>query len=276
MIIAKPFNIAAGAFPDGGSTYNIVGSKFFLLAASEPLNVQLYRGASLVADLEGFQGGLRAGPYCEAFNSVRLTTQSGAAGNALIGVGDEDMDYNPMAGALNFTNPALSAVAQSQPTAISTALNQSLLQQNFTVRVALPNNAATYGSIKIDSNGVGALKKLAVNGINITNSGATAVSVILGFLNASGSIGAGPLTAINLFAGGAASVFTEVGANAVALFGQPPLNPLKVVQLAAGQQLDVDMSAAPFVLNKGATGMFVAQCQVANSPISYELRWSET
>lgn len=276
MIIAKPFNIAAGAFPAGGSAYNIVGSKFFLLAASEPLNVQLYRGATLVADLEGFQGGLRAGPYCEAFNSVRLSTQSGLAGSALIGVGDEDMDYNPLAGALSFTNPATNALAQSAPAALSTPQNQSLLQQNFTTRAVLPNNAGSFGSIKIDSNGIAAPKTLTVYGINITNSGATAISVNLGTLASTVSIGAGILTAVNLFVGGAASVFTEVGANAVALIGEPPQKIIRVLSLAAGQQLDLDMSSAPIVLEKGATGMFLAQCTVANSPISFELRWSES
>lgn len=276
MIIAKPFSIAAGALPAGGSSFNIGGSKFFLLAASEPLFVKLYRGSWLVGDFTGFNGGLEAGPYCAEFTSFSLATQSGNAGNALIGVGDEDMAYNPLAGALNFTNPATNAGASQTPASLTSNAQQSQNGQNFTARDVIPNNAGTYGSIELSYGGIANIKTATITGLVITNSGATAVSVQIGTLASIFDAGLDAPPAYNLQSGGPAAVFNVSGGQSPGLGSAPAFKVLKLVQLAAGQQLLVDLTSAPIVLLKGAVASFMAQCTVANSPISYEVNWSET
>ena len=277
MIIAKPFSIAAGALPAGGSSYSIGGSKFFLLAASEPLNVQLFRGATLVGDLSGFNGGLSAGPFCEAFTSFSLSTQSGLAGNALIGVGDEALDYNPLAGTLNFSNPAGAATATPAPATISTSQQATVNQQNFGATVTVAAVAGDQATFEIAAGGYANPKQATINKLLVHNGSAAAVNVILTV--ASSYIGTSSAGAVahNLFAGGAANTFT-VYAQAVATAGlpaPPTISPLKTVNIPANSDVEIDMTAAPIVLEKGVVRSFFVYCDTADVPITFSLDWSE-
>lgn len=272
MIIAKPFTIAAGALPAGGSSYSIGGTKFFLLAASEPLNVQLFRGATLVGDLSGFNGGLSAGPFCEAFTSFSLSTQSGLAGNALIGVGDEALDYNPLAGSLSFSTSQTNAQAIPAASLTDPATAQSQRQQNYTITNAFLAVVGDYDSLAIGNGGYANGKTITVKSVVITNPNAAAQSVQLGTAIASG--GGADLTPINLYAGGAPSAF-YVTRN-VGHMATPPFNLVKEVQVPANGQLTVDLSLSPIVCPKGVAAIFWMQSMVTDIALTYEINWSES
>lgn len=270
MILAKPLSIAAGAFPAGGSTYNLVGTRFFLLAASEPLNVQLYRGSTLVGDFSGFNGGMKAGPYCEAFTSVRLSTQSALAGNALIGVGDEDMDYNPVAGTLNFTNPGANTSAISPATNAQISGSQANFSALLTIAASVGQNAiVTLGNITGQANG----KTATVNSVTLTNNSAGPMTLNLGLSTVTGLSNV-VATPTNLYGGGPGPSLSLFGGAGGSLGGPPNFDIFKVVTLAAAQVLDIDFSGAPPFLPLGKNS-FAIESVTADASLSVAVQWSE-
>lgn len=277
MIIAKSFSIAAGALPAGGSAYSIGGSKFFLLAASEPLNIQLYKNAKLVGDLTGFNGGLSVGPFCEAFTSFSLATQSGLIGDALIGVGDETIDYNPLAGTLNFSNPAGAATATPAPATVSTGQQTTVNQQNFGATVTVAASAGNVAEFELACGGFPNPKQATINKLRVHNSGAAAVNVILSVASSFIVItDAGPV-ANNLFAGGAANTFTvyaKAGPSA-GLPTPPTIKLLKTVNIPAASDVEIDLTSAPIVLQKGPVRSLFVYCDTPNTAITFSLDWAE-
>lgn len=268
MILAKPYTLAVG-----GSRYDVPGCKFFLLAASEPLNISLYSGTEKVAEIDGMQGGMKAGPFCPALSGFIAVTQSGAAGSALIGVGDEDMDYNPLAGALNFTNSNTSAVAAPIAAGLPAA-QSSQNGQNFSVIGNGAAVASAYSGISLSSSGVAATKTATVTGARLTNKSAAAVVVFLGVKASQVSAGGNLLTPTNRQLGGPASAFAVSAGTAADHSGIVSI--LSQVQVDANGFMDVDLSTSPVVLQKGAVGDFLMQALTADVEVDFEILWTES
>lgn len=269
MILVKPYQIAAG-----GSRYDVPGAKFFLLAASEPLNVELYAGTQRVGEVDGMQGGLEVGPFCPALTGFKVTTQSGLAGSALIGVGEEEMSYNPLAGALSFTNPAAGAIAVP---VITTLGNQtSHAQQNFGVSASLAAVAAAVPALEISNGGSANGKTATINGIHISNPGAVAINVTIAVVAASVGLN-GTQTINNFYTNGVASAFScTANTGAPAGFpGPPTIKILKVINIAAGGSQDIDLSRSPIILPVGTAASLWIVSDTVDQAITYGVEWSE-
>lgn len=271
MITAKPFIIAAGVLPVGGSNYQIVGTKLFLLAASEPLFIKIFKGSELVGDFSGFNGGLEAGPFCEPFTAFSLATQSGLAGNALIGIGDDDMGYNPLAGTLNFSDSATNAGALPTPTSFN--------QHNFAAAITVPAGVGDLAILELGNGGPNNQKNAIISGLRIYNPSAAPVNINLGLLNsfligigAAGAVGGnlfitGPIYVFGLYAG----VIPPAGLPNPGTFGLA-----KEIHVPANTDVVVDLSAEPVVLPKGTQASFIAWCDTADTEIVFSLNWSES
>lgn len=270
MITAKPFAIAGGASPVGGATYNLVGSKFSLLAASEPLNIKLFVKTQQVADLQGFTAGLDAGPFCPPFTMIQIETQSGNAGNAIIGVGDEDISYNPMAGTLTFSNPAVSANAQ--PVATNTnPLTSAQAGNYFSVAAVVPAVAAEFGFFQIDNNGAVNAKRATITGIRLTNPNAAALSFTIATFGSTYTPTTNPLQH-NMLAGGPASLFACGVGSAASFGGVQQL--LKNPTVEPNNTLDVQLDA-PIVLPVGVLQSLEITAQTLDVPFTVEVLWTE-
>ena len=270
MITAKPFAIAGGFSPAGGATYNLVGSKFSLLAASEPLNIKLFVNTQQVADLQGFIAGLDAGPFCPPFTKIQIETQSGNVGNAIIGVGDEDISYNPMAGTLTFSNPAVSAAAQ--PLATNTnPLTSAQAGNYFSVAATVAGVAAEFGFVQFGDRGYVNLARATITGIRLTNPNAAALSFTVSTLASSYATTANaPIH--NMLAGGPNSnFFCDTGTDA-SFGGVQQL--LKNPVVSANSTLDVQLDA-PIVLPIAATQSLVITAQTVDVPFTVEMLWTE-
>lgn len=273
MILVKPYQIAAGS---NGSRYDVPGSKFFLLAASEPLNIVLYAGTQRVGEIDGMQGGLEVGPFCPELTGFNVTTQSGLAGSAIIGIGEEDMSYNPLAGTLTFTNPAINSNANATPATSSAEALQSLNQLNFSAFASVAAVASQFCSIEIGNGGIGNAKTATITGVILNNKGAATVSVQLGTGPESISLTGGTVTPVNVYSGGRASVFNVYEGVDGVVRTPPQFNLMRSVQLAAGEQAEIDLTKNPIILPAGVVASFVAQCTTADSPVDFEVHWTET
>ncbi len=270
MITAKPFAIAGGSSPAGGATYNLVGSKFSLLAASEPLNIKLFVKTQQVADLQGFIAGLEAGPFCPPFTKIQMETQSGNVGNAIIGVGDEDIAYNPMAGTLTFSNPAVSAAAQSLATNTN-PLTSAQAGNYFSVAAVVPAVSAAFGFLQIGNNGYANGKRATITGIRLTNPNAVALSFTIATLGSNYIPTTNPLPN-NMLAGGSGSFFI-CGVGAAASFGGVQ-HLLKNPTVEANSTLDVQLDA-PIVLPVGVVQSLEIIAQTLDIPFTVEVLWTE-
>ncbi len=269
MITAKPFAIAGGFSPAGGATYNLVGSKFSLLAASEPLNVKLFVNTQQVADLQGFIAGLDAGPFCPPFTKIQIETQSGNVGNAIIGVGDEDISYNPMAGTLTFSNPAVSAAAQ--PLATNTnPLTSAQAGNYFSTAAVLPAVAGQFGIVQLSNNGYVNAARATITGIRLTNPNAAPLSFQIATLAADYSF-ATNVQINGMLAGGPLSKFICTSETGVAFVG---LKILKIPTVSANSTLDVQLNA-PIVLPIGVVQSLIILAQTVDAAFTAELIWAE-
>lgn len=280
MILAKPFAIAAGALPVGGSSYQITGTKLFLVAASEPVFIQIFRGTQLVGDFDGFNGGLEAGPYCEPFTSFKIATKSGLAGNALIGVGDDDMAYNPLAGAMTFSQPQQSALANPTSPSVSISANSSLNQENFMCYVDILAVAAQQAIIELSNQVTVNQKTAIITSLRFHNFGAAEVNFVLGFMRDNYPLAA-TYEGINLFNSVNAGVAEfSFAAEAVSAAGLPTVSPsalilLTTIGLPPGVDIVLDLSETPMILNVGEGSSFVGFCDTADTQVGVTINWTE-
>lgn len=95
------FVIPAAGAPGGIQlTQGVSGRFFFIVAASENLNLQVFNGSSQVGDFKGFGGGLGQW-FPDGFTRIEIQTVSGNAGTITLLVGEDISSYTALTGTVN-------------------------------------------------------------------------------------------------------------------------------------------------------------------------------
>lgn len=247
------------------------GTRFYLLAASSPMVIKLYRDTQIVGEADGFTAGLELGPFCEPFTRWSATPQNGIAGSVLVGVGDDPMNYNPLGGALAFTNPA--AGASAQPVGANSVPQTDISQGGNNYRVAGVQAAVAGKQSFVELSGGGALLavRVTLNLIQLTNPGAAPITVTVGIFDSHYSA-ANAYTPSNVLGTGGAS---KVDVQSDASVGFSAFSTLSILTIAAGATAQVDLTQGPIVLSAGSFNELFCVCSQVDAALGFEFGWTE-
>lgn len=249
------------------------GTRFYLLAASEPMTIKLYRDTQIVGEADGFVGGLELGPFCEPFTRWSAQTQSGKAGSVLVGVGDDPMAYNPLAGTLSFSNP-LAGTSATQPATPSASSASVSAGNAYSAIFTVPAQAGLQSYFQISAGGYPDPKTITIKKIVLRNPTATAQVFNIGRM-ASQMIGAvGTVNAQNLLSGGAVSAFSfNTGGTSL----NPPTGWAYSFsrQVDANSELEIDLADNPVIGQEGTTTYPTIYCTTLDAAIAGEVIWEE-
>lgn len=266
-IKAKSYSIGATETP-----FAEPGTRFYLLAASTPVNIKLYRDTQIVGEADGFVGGLELGPFCEPFTRWSATPQNGVAASVLAGVGDDPMGYNPIAGTLVFSDALAGAdatpVGASQtPQVIATrAASNYRASGVIATATASENSFINAGNDGIQTNGPFTFTK-----IWITNNGAASQTFQIG-VGTGLFHGGTSYTGSNCVSGGAASKCNiQSGAVNAAIWGTVLLQRT----VAAGAQVEIDLSNNPIQIAAANNNSLIIYCPAQDVGFTCDLEWSE-
>lgn len=244
------------------------GTRFYLLAATTPVKIILYRDTQVIGEADGFLSGLELGPFCEAFTRWSATPLNGSAGSVLVGIGDDPMSYNPVAGTLSFSNPSANASAIVSRASVTSGIA-------FSAIFSIPAQATGMNLFQIEAGGFANPKTITVKKIVLRNTTAAAQIYNIGKVASQLGGALGTVNAQNLQSGGAASAFSfstsDTGANPPGVWTYAFSR-----QVDPNSELEIDLTDNPLVCPAGIVAYPTIYCTTVNSPIAGEVIWEET